>query len=102
VNRDLLFVSGAFFETEIPKDKLFLLKYYTTPVQLTWFRYFIAFGDSKCFSAHTGYPMTDRYNRRMRRRYLHLVELEKDARLKMDFDKLWEVTSGGVMIDKII
>lgn len=102
MNRDLLFVSGSFFETEIPKDKTFLLKYYTTPVQLAWLRYFFAFGDTKCFSDHTGHPMTDRYDRRMRRRYKRLVELEKDARLKMDFDKLWEVTSGGVMIDKII
>lgn len=102
MTRDLLFVSGSFFEQEIPKDKLFLLKYYTTPVQVAWLRYFFAFGDTKCFSDHSGQPMTKRYNRRMRRRYKHLVALEQDARLNMDFTKHWEVTSGGVKIDVII
>jgi hypothetical protein len=95
-------VSGAFFEQEIPKDKQWLLKYYTTPIQVAWLRYFFAFGDTRCVSAHTGHPMTYRYNKRMRRRYRTLVAMEKEARSNMDFEKLWEVTSGGVKIDKII
>lgn len=102
MTRDLLFISGSFFEQEIPKDKQFLWKYYTTPTQVAWLRYFFAFGDTRCFSSHSGHPMTKRYNRRMRRRYKHLVALEQDARRNMNFEKLWEVTSGGIKIDKII
>lgn len=91
---DLALISGKFFETEVPKDKLFLLKYFTTKIQLAFLRYYLVFGSVANFVDHTGVYCQLRYLLIQERRYHKLLELRQEAKLAMDFDRLWKIENG--------
>ena len=58
MSRDLIFLSRQFEDFELPKDKLFLLKYCETPAQEAFLKYIFAFNDDfKNFVNHTGIVM---------------------------------------------
>lgn len=105
MEEDLQFISGDFFETDIPKDKKYLLKYFKTDLQLAFLKYYLAFGNSKNFIDHTGYYCSDRYVYKQDSLIKDLMKAYADARsvfdekhMKMVFDieqgkwKPWQKT----------
>lgn len=78
--RDLDFISGEFFDHEIPRDKQYLLKYFTTDVQVAFLRYALVFEDTKLFKEHTGHYCSDRLKFRFLARFRHLTKLHDEAK----------------------
>jgi len=72
--RDLIFLSGKFSALEIPKDKKYLLKYFTTPIEKELVKYFFSFGSFDNFTDHTGHFCQVRWLKILRKR---LDDLEK-------------------------
>jgi hypothetical protein len=101
--RDLDFISGEFFEYEIPKDKRFLLKYYKTDMQLAFLRYYLVFGECRNFVDHTGCHCSPRMVYRLEHRFQFLVNAHSQAKSSfteesMEFLQL--VESGKLVLTK--
>ena len=94
--KDLKFISGEFFDYEIPKDKKWLKKYFKTPFQRQFLRYFLIFDNLDYFVAHTGINVHLRYLKRLRVKYYILLEMKKIAKENFDMQKLWLVESGRI------
>jgi len=72
--RDLHFISGRFFEFQIPKDKRYLLKYFKGKLQVAFLRYYMVFSNSKNFIEHTGYKCDKSLLSRLEKRYRNLTK----------------------------
>jgi hypothetical protein len=72
--KDLQFISGEFFDFEIPKEKRYLLKYFTTDLQQTFLRYYMVFGEHRNFVDHTGRRATRRMLFMLQAKYHKLIE----------------------------
>lgn len=78
--RDLDFISGRFFDCEIPKGKRYLLKYFKTDLKLAFLRYYFVFGNTKNFTDHTGLYCKRRLLFRMEARLKAIVEAYDQAK----------------------
>ena len=78
--RDLDFISGRFFEFEIPKDKRYLLKYFTGDLQVMFLRYYMVFGNSRNFTEHTGFKCDKSVLSRFEKRYRDLTKFYNDSK----------------------
>ncbi len=78
--RDLLFLSKSFVDYDIPREQQYLLKYFTTEIQVAFLRYYLVFGDSRLFIDHTGYYCSNRLRFRFLARVRKLMELHEQAK----------------------
>jgi len=97
---DCLFLGMRFLELEIPKEKRFLLKYFTTSIQNTFIKYLIFFGDSENFCDHTGFRCQKRWLNDLTERYNDLIYLYDKAKKDMDLELLTKLDSGKLALDK--
>jgi hypothetical protein len=78
--RDLAFISGDFFVYQIPKNKKYLTKYYTTPLQKMFLKYYLCTGTISNFTNHTGMFCSDRILFKLKSRYLKFCEIYDNAK----------------------
>lgn len=78
--QDLIFISGKFFDHEIPRDKQYLLKYFTTDIHVAFLRYVLVFKEIKMFKEHTGLHCSDRLKFRLLSRYKQLIKIHDEAK----------------------
>jgi hypothetical protein len=78
--RDIDFLSGRFFDLEIPAEHAFLLKYFRGDFQVAFLRYYLTFGSFKHFTDHTGYHCAERVMFKLLRRYRHLTKIHEEAK----------------------
>lgn len=86
--RDLDVISGRFFEYDIPREKQYLLKYFTTDLQVAFLRYYLIFGESRMFVEHTGHYCSERLRFRLLARARRLMDLHEQARRAMTEESL--------------
>lgn len=98
--RDLEFISGEFMELDIPKNKRFLLKYFTTELQVAFLRYYLVFGSVRNFVDHTGYYCTEGLLFRFQRRYHKLMKAHEQAKKSFTEEglKMLEVIETGQFV----
>ena len=100
---DLAFISGDFFERDIPKDRRYMLPYFDTEVQLQFLRYYLTFNSAMHFVSHTGYYMSRRWRKRLRKRFIRIEAAWAKAHelaLEGNFDMLEVIQSGCYGKDK--
>lgn len=85
---DLGFVSGSFFDCEVPKNKRYLLKYFKTSIQLAFLRYYLVFGEHRNFVDHTGYCCSRRVLWHLQARYRYLVKTYEEAKVALTEDSM--------------
>ena len=100
MNPDLAFVSRAWETAEIPKEKRFLLKYFDTPVQDAWLRYFLVFNDYTHFCDHTGHICQVRWMKMLHDKLRKLEALKAKARAEMDLTLLSRLEDGKYNMTK--
>lgn len=98
MNRDLAWIGRLYETAEIPKEKLYLLRYFDTPTQEAFLRYVLVFDDHKNFSDHTGIIAQKRWLNTLRRRYDRLEAERIRARAEMDLETLAKIESGDFKI----
>jgi hypothetical protein len=81
--RDLDFISGRFFEYDVPKEKRFLLQYFKTDLQRAFLKYYMVFGEHRNFVDHTGYHCSQRLLFRFKARYHRLLEVYQEAKISL-------------------
>ena len=84
--QDLEFISGCFFDYEIPKDKRYLLKYFKTGLQLAFLRYYLVFGEHRNFKNHTGHYCNPRMLFRLKNKFKTLENAHKEAKASLTED----------------
>jgi len=97
--KDVQFLSGEFFDLEIPREKRWLLNYYKTPVQLQFLRYYLVFGNVEYFKDHTGIDVNPKYIRRLEAKYHILIDMQESAKKRFDVERLWEIETGRKKIN---
>ena len=83
MQEDLDFISGKFFDFDVPKKRRYLLKYFKTDLQGAFLRYFFVFGKWKNFVDHTGHYCTRFACMKLEKRYWALIKAHDEA--KADF-----------------
>ena len=80
---DLNFISGNFFDIEIPKEKRYLLKYFKTDLQVAFLRYHLVFGRVANFVDHTGHYCSRRMLFKMQNKLRHLQDAHAAAKSEL-------------------
>lgn len=55
MQRDLDFIANKYVSFEVPKEKSFLLRYFTTDLQIAFLKYYLLCGRHNNFTDHTGF-----------------------------------------------
>lgn len=92
--RDVEFIGGKFFETDIPKENQYLFKYYTTDLQVAFLRYWFFFKCSESFQDYTGFHCTNKHVQSLEARLLEVVAAYESAKKAMDLEQVWKIESG--------
>lgn len=101
---DLHFISGTFFEYDVPKDRRYLLKYFKTDLQLAFLRYYLVFGDCKNFTDHTGYVCNRRLRDKLMNRFHGLIRAYETAKRSLTeegMDVLHLIETGKFRLTKL-
>ena len=72
LEKELEFISGSFFDCDIPKNKRYFLKYYTSRIQRQFLKYYITFRSKERFIEHTGMYVKKRWLQILELRFLKL------------------------------
>jgi len=95
LKKELEFISGVFFDCDIPKNKRYFLKYYTSKIQRQFLRYYITFSSRERFVEHTGIYVKKRWLQMLEFRFLKLENEYKLAKQEFDFTKVADIESGN-------
>lgn len=102
--RDLDFISGLFLTYQIPKERQYLLKYFTNPLQVAFLRYYSVTGKIANFTDHTGFYCSERLLYRFQHRYLQFIQIYDDAKrslTEVGMETIDLIESGSFVLTKI-
>lgn len=100
MTNDLLFISGDFFDMNIPKDKKYLKKYFRTSIEKQFLRYYIVFNTRHRFVEHTGIFVKLRWLQVLEKRFKYLTNEHLKSKMEFDLDKLELIESGKYLKNK--
>lgn len=92
--KDAIFLAGLFFEYEIPRDKQFLLKYFRSPLEEQFVKYYLCFGEIDNFIDHTGFFCQKRWVCILKKRIDKILSVREVYKNNFELDKLRELEEG--------
>lgn len=92
--KEAVFLAGLFFEYDIPREKQFLLKYFRSPLEKQFVRYYLCFGEMDNFVDHTGFFCQKRWLRILKKRIDKIMSVHENYKNNFELDKLREMESG--------
>lgn len=92
--KDLIFISLDYENYELPKEKLYLYKYFRKNVQQMFLKYFFSFGDFDNFVDHTGFYCQKRWLKILYKKLCKLESLHKKSKKELDFETLTSLEKG--------
>ena len=97
---ELLFISGRFYDLELPKEKIWLLKYFHSISQRLFIVYYLTFNNYSYFTIHTGYFAAKRWLIIVKKKLEKLLEVHKAAKDNFDFELLSKIEAGKYRIQR--
>ena len=91
---DLKLISLQLETVELPKEKKYLFKYFNTPLQIAFLKYFHLFGDYSNFVDHTGLSCQIKWLKSLHSKLQKIEKMHKEARFNMDIETLARIESG--------
>jgi hypothetical protein len=88
----------TFLEEEIPKEKVFLFKYFKKNIQEIFLRYVLFFGDYENFVDHTGLMCEEKWLKKLYKKYIDLMYAHFVLKKQADIEKLSNISSGSIKI----
>jgi hypothetical protein len=88
------FLAGEFFDLPLPREKAFIFRYFRSPLERQFVRYYICFGQIDNFIHHTGFFCQRRWLRILRNRYEKLVKLHEKYKTEGNLEKLNQLEKG--------
>lgn len=95
IDPELEFISGRIFDLNLPKDKVYLHKYFTTTRQRMFVRYYLTYHSYMQFVDRTGYSCSRRWLKQLKKRLIVLEEAKKKAKSEGDFTTMAAIESGS-------
>jgi hypothetical protein len=92
--KEALFLAGIFFDFYIPLEKKFLFKYFRSPLEQQFVRYYLCFGEFDNFVDHTGMFCQKRWLKILKKRIDKILSVHETFKKNFDLDKLREIDSG--------
>lgn len=99
--KEAKFLAGLFLEFEIPSDKLFLLKYFQTDLEVQFLRYYFCFQETEYFVDHTGFYCQKRWVKILEKRLNLLIGFYNHCKKNFDTKKLAEIEMGKIKLGDI-
>ena len=91
---ELEFISGRIFEISLPKDKLYLFRYFKKKVQRQFIKYFLTYGTITHFVDHTGIVVSKRWMHKLQSRLIRLEEARQKAKRDFDLEFITDIEIG--------
>lgn len=101
---DLWLLSCGWIDQEIPKDKRYLLKYFTTALQFAFLKYFLLTGSRKNFIDHTGWYCGERLLLKFEERYHTLTKLYETSKMSLTeegMETVFRIEAGEMTLAEI-
>lgn len=95
-DKDMLLISGCFFEDDIDKSKKWLLKYFKSKIQKRFLVYRLTFNGYYYFMRHTGISCSTRYLEKLNNKMKVLLKLHEEAKSNFDLDFLSQIEMGKI------
>lgn len=89
--KELKLISGEFFDFEIPREKKYLLKYFSTDLETAFVKYYMCFGEFEYFTEHTGFFCQRRWLLLLHNRFEKIAALHQKCKIEMDLEGLEEL-----------
>ena len=97
--KEAVFLAGLFFDFDIPRDKQFLLKYFRSPLENQFVRYYLCLGEIDNFVDHTGFFCQKRWLRILKKRIDNLLLAHDKYKKECNLDKLMEIEIGDYKLN---
>lgn len=97
----LKFIGGVFFSYELPRDKLYLFKYFRTAIEKQFLRYYYCFNNYENFVDHTGLYCQLRWLNILKIRHDQIVEFHKKIKSEINLELLAKIESGLCKVDQM-
>lgn len=101
IDRDLQLIGGKFIDEPIDSEKYWMKKYFKTKIQYQFLKYFSIFGSISQFVNHTGFFCTSRYLKKMKKKYIILINCHRNFKEKGDFESVSRLETGKFKICKL-
>lgn len=88
------FLAGNFFEFEISKERNFLFKYFRSPLEKQFVRYYLCFGEIEYFTEHTGHFCQKRWLKILKQRFDKIIAFHNQCRENMELELLEKIEKG--------
>lgn len=88
------FISGKFFDLNIPKENRYLLRYFKTKLQRAYLNYKLLNGEKRYFTRHTGYLCNPYFWKEQNAKFNHLVRAYSKAKKNIDLEMLEKIERG--------
>ncbi len=92
--KDAMFLAGAFFNYYVPREKQFLFRYFRSPLEQQFVKYYLCFGDIDNFVDHTGFFCQKRWLRILKKRIDKIISVYETYKNNSELDKLRELENG--------
>jgi hypothetical protein len=91
---ELEFLSGRIFDDALPKEQVWLHKYFPSPRERAFVTYFLTFHNYNQFVNHTGHYFCRKALYSLRVKLQALLDVHHQAKSQMDLEKLVEIETG--------
>jgi hypothetical protein len=88
------FLAGNFFDFEISKERSFLFKYFRSPLEKQFVRYYLCFGETEYFTEHTGHFCQKRWLKILKQRFDKIIAFHNQCRENMELELLEKIEKG--------
>lgn len=88
------FLAGNFFDFEISKERNFLFKYFRSPLEKQFVRYYLCFGEIEYFTEHTGHFCQKRWLKILKQRFDKIIAFHNQCRENMELELLEKIEKG--------
>lgn len=85
---------AARFNEELPPNQRWYYRYFQTPVERQFVRYFLLFQNTVMFTDHTGHDASRRWLRTLKERFRKLESVYKQARANLDTEMVAKIETG--------
>jgi hypothetical protein len=98
--RNLYFINQGYHKFDLPKEHVWIKRYFKTKLQSVFLKYFYTTRTAKHFVEHTGYYTTIPNLSKLSNKFYFLMEMFTEAKKNMDLDLLTKITTKKVRMPK--
>ncbi len=92
--KEAIFLAGLFFDYDIPREKMFLLKYFRSSLENQFVKYYLCLGEIDNFVDHTGCFCQMKWLKILKKRIDGLLAAHDKYKQEGDLDTLYKIENG--------